>query len=685
MPTGRLSEHSIAAVREAADIEAVISPYVTLKRAGSGSMKGLCPFHDEKSGSFNVSTTRNVWHCFGCQEGGDAIGFIQQIEGIGFIEAVERLAETFRIDLTYEDNGTHTRPDVAAAARRAAQEHKTRMLAANAAAADWYAARLASPQGHIAQTFLAERHFNADHATQFNLGYAPEGWDNLIRHLVGQGFTAKELIASGLASQGKKGPIDRFRNRLIFPIRDLSGEIIGFGARKLADDDNGPKYLNTPETPLYKKSKVLFGLDKARKAIALNSRVVIVEGYTDVMACHLEGETTAVASCGTALGEDHLRILARLLGTDQHKGEIVYAFDGDAAGQKAALRAFALDPHLQTRTMVAIDPEKRDPCEIRIEAGRSGIETLFANRSPLAGFVITSTLAKHNLDTVEGRSNAVREVAPILAGMTHREVREDYIRLISRRTGTSPDDILTVVADAQPTSDTETPSTGTGTGSAASARPANPHPSNGPDGSEPAPTALSSTQTAAAETTGQTSGPPGDPGDPFHPVAPDIHPLAREALKMLIQAPNMVAHGISSLDRGYFAHPTHRALFDTVVAAATRLDTTSSALTEQAWAQGITTQAIDHFTSPTLARLITELSVEPVRTRVGITDHTATATFAALTIDGCQRTLDHIERVVSDPAVDEGTATAAWARYQPAMDTMATARALLDASDGAHH
>ena len=291
---GRIRDEDIALVRERSPIEEVVGEYLQLRSAGGGSLKGLCPFHDEKTPSFNVTPARGLWYCFSCAEGGDVIKFVQRIDNLSFAEAVERLAARAGIELRYEQGG-HV----------PGQEHtqRRRLIEAHRAAAEFYAERLASPRPAPARDFLAARGFELADAERFGVGYAPAEWDALTRHLRGRGFTDAELLRGGLAGQGRRGPVDRFRGRLIWPIRDLTGDVIAFGARKLDEDEDGPKYLNTPETPLFKKSSVLYGADLAKRDIAQRRQAVIVEGYTDVMACHLSGITTAVATSGTSFGD----------------------------------------------------------------------------------------------------------------------------------------------------------------------------------------------------------------------------------------------------------------------------------------------------------------------------------------------------------------------------------------------
>ena len=348
---GRIPDRDIAAIRERVRIEDVVGDYVQLRRAGADSLKGLCPFHDEKSPSFHVRPNHGHFHCFGCGEGGDVYAFVQKIEHVSFVEAVELLADRVGYTVTY----------TGAAATNVQRDRgsRSRLIAANAAAQEFYAAALQSEEAAPARQYLIERNFDADVAAHFGCGFAPSGWDSLTKHLLRKGFEFKELEAAGLSREGRRGPMDRFHRRLLWPIRVSSGEVIGFGARRLFDDDPmEAKYVNTPETVLYKKSSVLFGLDLAKRDIAKGHQAVVVEGYTDVMAMHLAGVTTAVASCGTAFGDEHLAMLRRLMMDDNFfRGELIYVFDGDAAGQKAALKAF--DGDQQRRRQVVCRGRRR--------------------------------------------------------------------------------------------------------------------------------------------------------------------------------------------------------------------------------------------------------------------------------------------------------------------------------------
>ena len=447
--SGRIKEEDVAYIRDRAPIDEIVGEYVQLKNAGGGQKKGLCPFHDEKSPSFHVTPSKGYFHCFGCQTGGDVIAFLMKIDHLTFTETIERLADRMGYALRYEEGGSNT-PSFSAGAR-------SRLIAANTEAAKFYQDQLnSSPDAAHGRDLLTKRGFDKAACMQFGVGFAPDEWDALTKHLRAQGYSIDELETAGLSKMGQRGPIDRFRNRLTWPIKDISGDVVGFGCRKLASDDvdQGPKYLNTPETPVYKKSQVLYGLDAAKKEIAKKRQAVIVEGYTDVMAAQLAGITTAVATCGTAFGADHIRILRRLLmDDDSFRGEVIFTFDGDAAGQKAALRAFSEDQKFVTQTFVAVEPDGLDPCDLRQQKGDLALRDLIARRVPLFEFAIRAELAHHKLDTAEGRVNALNAAAPLVAQIRDKSLRPEYTRLLAGWLGTEVEIVSKAVAQgvkAQP-------------------------------------------------------------------------------------------------------------------------------------------------------------------------------------------------------------------------------------------
>ncbi|MBN6189566.1 MULTISPECIES: DNA primase [Microbacterium] len=459
----RIRQADVDEVKARTNIADIVGERVALKSAGVGSLKGLCPFHDEKSPSFHVRQQVGYYHCFGCGESGDVYSFLRAMDHVSFTEAVERLAGRIGYTLHYEDGGAA--PETSG---------RSRLYAANTAAAEFFRAQLLTPDAEAARRFLGERGFDAGAAAHFGVGFAPRGWDGMLKALSAQGFTRDELSAAGLVSTGQRGVYDRFRGRLVWPIRDVSGQTIGFGARKLFDDDQGPKYLNTPETPIYKKAQVLYGLDLAKRDIARGDprRVVVVEGYTDVMACHLAGLTTAIATCGTAFGTEHIKVLRRVMGDDNASGEVVFTFDGDEAGQKAALRAFTEDDRFNAQTFVAVAPDGLDPCDLRLQRGDAAVRGLMDAKQPMFEFAIDRKLAGFDLSTVEGRVGALRAAAPIVAEIRDRLLRPGYERVLARRLGMDPTEVHGEVERAARGAATGAPRRETSTPDATSGAPA---------------------------------------------------------------------------------------------------------------------------------------------------------------------------------------------------------------------
>ncbi len=448
---GLIKRSDIDEVRSRTNLADIVGDYVTLKSAGVGSMKGLCPFHEERSPSFHVRPQVGFYHCFGCGEGGDVFSFLQKMDHVSFSEAVERMAARIGFELHYEDGGTATD-----------HGNRARILAANQAAADFYVGQLTSAEAEPGRAFLGERGFNISAAERFGIGFAPRG-GALGKILVSQGFTDDELVTAGLLGRGERGEVyDRFRGRLIWPIRDATGATLGFGARKLLDDDSGPKYLNTPETPVYHKSQVLYGLDLAKRDISRGRQVVVVEGYTDVMACHLAGVTTAVATCGTAFGVDHIKLVRRMIGDVDNAdttgtGEVIFTFDPDEAGQKAASKAFAEEHRFAAQTFVAVAPEGLDPCDLRLRRGDDAVRRLIATRRPLFEFKIRRELATHDLETVEGRVAALRAAAPVVAGIRDQALSVGYVRNLAGWLGMDPGEVGRAVASARGAGRSSTP------------------------------------------------------------------------------------------------------------------------------------------------------------------------------------------------------------------------------------
>jgi DNA primase len=431
---GRISDEDLQLVRTRSPIAEVVGEYLQLRNAGGGSLKGLCPFHEEKTPSFNVTPARGLWYCFSCAEGGDVIAFVRKIDNLDFTESVERLAARAGIELRYEQGGHIPGQE---------QSRRRRLIEAHRAAADFYAKQLLGAGAGLARDFLAARGFELSDAQRFGVGYAPDDWEVTTKYLRGRGFTETELLTGGLAGQGRQGLVDKFRGRLIWPIRDLSGDVIAFGARKLAADDNGPKYLNSPETPIFKKSSVLYGADLAKRDIAQRRQAVIVEGYTDVMACHLAGLTTAVATSGTSFGEGHIAILRRLIMDDRQLwGEVIFTFDGDAAGRRAALRAFGMEERFKTQTFIAVQPDGMDPCDLRVKEGDSAVRDLVASRVPLYEFAVRSAMSDYDLESAEGRIAALDAAAKIVAAIKDVALRKVYAVKVDRWLGLMDEELV---------------------------------------------------------------------------------------------------------------------------------------------------------------------------------------------------------------------------------------------------
>ena len=437
---GLIRREDIDAVRERADLREVVEQHVTLKGAGIGSWKGLCPFHDERTPSFHIRPQVGTYHCFGCGESGDVIAFVMAMEHTSFQETVEKLAAKAGIELRYEDGKG---PDKAEVGRR------QRLLDANKIADEFYQKALHSPEAQIAREFLRDRGFTREHAETFDAGYSPQGWSYLLSHLRSKGFRDDELTQTGLFSEGNRGLYDRFRGRLMWPIRDMTGNTVGFGGRRLHEDDKGPKYLNSPETPVYKKSQVLYGIEHAKRNIAKQRQLVVVEGYTDVMACHVAGVETAVATCGTAFGEGHIKVARRLLSDHDGGGEVIFTFDGDEAGQQAALKAFKEDHMFLAKTFIAVGPEGMDPCDVRQHRGDAAVKELIGAKTPLFEFAIRAKLRDFDLNTIEGRVAALRATAPIVAGIKDAALRPAYTRELAGWLGAEMDEVGGAVTAAR--------------------------------------------------------------------------------------------------------------------------------------------------------------------------------------------------------------------------------------------
>ncbi|MDO5696391.1 MAG: DNA primase [Dermatophilus congolensis] len=595
---GLMRDEDVALVKERTSIEDVVRAHVTLTRAGTGSLKGLCPFHDERTPSFHVRPAHGHWHCFGCGEGGDVISFVEKIEHLSFVEAVERLAGAAGVEVRREAGG----------ADEASRSRRTRLLEAHRAAAEFYAsALLESPEARSGRDFLRSRGFDSEAASRFGVGYAPKAGDTLTRHLMGRGFDEDELMVGGLSGRSSRGLYDRFRGRVMWPVRDVTGATVGFGARRLYDDDRiAAKYLNTAESPIYKKTSLLYGIDLAKGAIAKTRQAVVVEGYTDVMAMHLAGVETAVATCGTAFGVDHVKVLRRLL-RDDGSARTVFTFDGDAAGQKAAMRAFELDDSFNSASYVAVAADGLDPCDLRLKSGDAALELLVSKAVPMFEFAARTKIEAFDLTTAEGQAGAVHEVAPILAGIGDQTLRHLYLGRVATWIGVEIDLLARAVNEAiragrKPTA-----------ASARSGRAAQTQGQNARQGygSGGGPGSGSGDARGTAAESQQNE----DDGDAAEQVVvyprPDLSDrvvsLEHQVLQVLLQHPAALRDAdILALVSATFVDPGHAA----VLLAALSHWGEHTQLSSSAWVDLVQSEAGD----PAL-RLVSELSVAPIRAR----------------------------------------------------------------------
>jgi DNA primase len=437
---GRISQKDIEEIRQRTNIADVVGEYVQLKNAGGGEMKGRCPFHDEKSPSFTVSPSKGVYYCFGCQEKGNLFDFVAKIDSLSFRDVAEKLAARLGMTLTLEQGNSSD---------AAEYNQRARVLEANKVAADFFRTQFDSAEAQPGRELLLSRGFDSAACEPFGIGWAPKGWSGLSDHLKDKGFTNDEMVLAGLASKSERGVFDKFRGRVIWPIRDSTNAVIGFGARKIFDEDTGPKYLNTSETPVYHKSRVLYGIDLAKKDIAKQQQVVVVEGYTDVMACHLAGVSTAVATCGTAFGDEHIRTLNRILSSDPaNPAAVIFNFDPDEAGQKAAMRAFNDASKFNAQTFMAIGPDGLDPSDLRTQRGDQAIRDMIEAKKPLLEFAIGRSMIKFDLGTREGQVGAARAASVLLAQIDDLVMRGVYERFVADATNLERNDVAQLVHQA---------------------------------------------------------------------------------------------------------------------------------------------------------------------------------------------------------------------------------------------
>jgi DNA primase len=434
----RLSDESVERVKQTADIVEVISAHTDLRRQGA-RMVGLCPFHEERTPSFSVDPQEKLYHCFGCGVGGDAIKFVEEKDGLGFVEAVELLADRYGVELERDQE------DPRAEARRARQRRLEQLLERTSS---YYANYLwESKEGGKAREYLAGRGLAEATLRDFGVGFAPSAWDKIL--VAGQraGFNVEELRGVGLVQRGRGGgEYDRFRARIMFPIRDRRGRVLGFGGRAMRSDQ-GAKYVNTAETDFFHKSQLLYGVDRAKTAIAKAGRAVVVEGYTDVLALHQAGIEEAVAVMGTAITGEQVATLSGMV------EEVVLALDADSAGQEAMLRAQRVAAGRRMRLRVAAVPPGEDPAEMVAEGG--GAERfgeLVAAAVELSAFQVGLVLDRTDVGSPSERDRSLTEVAPILAAMGEGIVREELVRQVADRLDLEPALVMGRVIAATPAS-----------------------------------------------------------------------------------------------------------------------------------------------------------------------------------------------------------------------------------------
>jgi DNA primase len=586
----RIRPEDVQTVKERASLEEVVRDHVTLRGGGVGTLKGLCPFHDEKTPSFTVRPAVGYYHCFGCGEGGDVLDFVQKIDHLTFSESVERLADRLGITLRYDETGGG-RGDQG---QQVPTGQRTRLMEAHRVAEEFYhEALLRSPEGRAARDFMRQKGFGAEDCARFMVGYAPNAGEALVAHLRSKGLTDEELVVGGLAGRGSRGLYDRFRGRVMWPIRSIAGDTVGFGARRLYDDDRiAAKYLNTADTPIYKKTGVLYGLDLAKKAIATERRAVVVEGYTDVMAAHLSGVGTAVATCGTAFATDHITMLRRILRDEAGRApaRVIFTFDGDAAGQKAAMKAFEQDQRWVAQSFVAVADGGQDPNDLWLSGGPEAVQALVEGARPMFEFAVRTTLAPYDLGLAAERVQAMRAVAPIIAGIKDPALRPEYAREVAGWMGVDPTALGVEISRA-----------GRGPAAPGTAGRADPRPGErgrpqhgGEQGDRP----------------GAPHTPPGPQPVPRPDLSDPVQVAERNLLQVALQYPlAIVAEDMDELPPAQLRAPMHRAVWHALQqAGGVRAAASMSAAS---WNQVVLAQ-----TPPLVHPLVQELAVAPLPTKL---------------------------------------------------------------------
>ena len=453
-----ISPESLERVKQTADIVEVINAHTDLRRQGA-RMVGLCPFHEERTPSFSVDPQEKLYHCFGCGVGGDVIKFIEEKEGLGFAEAVELLADRYGVELERE------KEDPRAEARRQQRRRLEQLLDRTAS---FYGTFLwDAEEAAKAREYMAERGLGEEILRAFGVGYAPSAWDKVLVRGQQAGFNVNEMRGVGLVQRGRGGgEYDRFRSRIMFPIRDRRGRVLGFGGRAMRSDQ-GAKYVNTAETDFFHKSHILYGIDMAKAAIAKAGRAVVVEGYTDVLALHQAGVEETVAVMGTAITEEQVAALSGMV------EEVVLALDADSAGQEAMLRAQRVAAGRKMRLRVAAMPAGVDPAEmVAAEGGAERFRALVEGAVELAAFQVGLVLDATDVGSQAERDRALTEVAPVLAGMGETASRDDLVRRVAERLDLEPAMVMGRLVAARPTSGGSGPDSGQGAPQAAPRRPA---------------------------------------------------------------------------------------------------------------------------------------------------------------------------------------------------------------------
>jgi len=577
---GRIREEDVGTVRERSDIVKVISGYLQLRKAGADRMVGLCPFHTEKTGSLSVSPSKQLFYCFGCGEGGDVFRFVQKLESLTFSEAVEKLTAEAGVTVRYEgQSGTD---------RKASNRRAVLSKAVAEAGRLFTKLLLEGNEAKDARDYLAERGISPQSVERFGIGYAPGYPDFLLRRLGGT-FSGELLAEAGLVSKDAGGRLrDRFRGRVMFPIHDLSGAAIGFGGRLLPGPNTpagAAKYVNSAESPIYNKGRILYNLHRAKAEITRSGRAFIVEGYTDVIALDQGGIPTAVATCGTALGEDHVKLLSRFAGT------AILTFDADEAGAGAAARAYKFHQQYPLNLLVLVLPEGLDPADFmqqRGEAAAEELDALMERAVPLVEFMLDRTLRGFDLNDPESRDRAVLAGVPIVAGLEDQVRRQEYSRVLAGKARTSEGAVLFEVDKFAAMDPTVAGERSGGNGSGTRREPARSSPEQR---------------------------------------------VEKEAMKLLIQAPGSFARA-TELREDHFSTARYRKAFDVVRSGAAETPGGVAAMVARA----------EQESGEQVAKVLAALAVERVESADGATSDYAERVFLRLEELSLKRKADEIRR-----------------------------------------